>query len=366
MSSQIFMRGQLDLSQNIGYYLVGKSTDGTYYTYIDAPAASQITSGGPASAVFVSLKYTLSSNWSPKTIFINALTPVPPPGIYNFSTPPAGGTSPVNIIVVASSTTATSGGVLDVPTVVPPAGAPIKLVPDPSTNVGTLGLWSGVWYTPTDVNGLPYSWKTLAVPTLDPPVLNVTFRGVTQVIANTPPGFQIMLIPRDAGTNGSISVWTGGQCQIPSGNNVSLVLWSQWVDGDIGSPVNCDGPGWLAGSSTVIQGADGCVFASVQDCKAAYLYTLCPSTGTCGNCLGVCATGAPVGAVCVHDYTADLQSNNKSPLSCTPQTPTPQTVWDIYGPYLIIVIVIAFLLVGGLISLFFFTLSPPTSRSYGG
>lgn len=336
----IFQRGQLDLSQLIGYFLVGKSGSGTYYIYQDPPSTADAQTHG----VFGSTKYTFESTWSPKIMFVQPNGD----GTYQFSSSalPGGTSTPFY-----SGSYSTSSNVMEISD----AGqTPAKIKLLPTTNVGTQALWAGTWYQTLDTNNNPLNWKALAP-------LNSTgnFKGVTGTAdpaVVTDPTFRIMLIPRDAGTNGSIAVWNGSAgCQLPQGNGASLVLWGNWVDGDSNAPSGCDGPGWLIGGSATAAGAAGCVFTSTQTCTQGYLYTVCGQGQTCGTCLGPCpaASDGTVG-VCMHDYNPSLESAGTSPLSCNPRNPTPLTFWEQYKWALIILIIVGFLIVVFLVWLFWF------------
>jgi hypothetical protein len=318
MSTSIFMRGQLDLTQQISYFLVAKTADGGYYIYQDPPTQVGATDAA-THGVFASTKYTLDSTWSPKTVFINPLT-----SGYSLRSAfsPGGTVSPFYI-----STYNNAANVLEISDGSQP-GAVLQFQPDPTTNVGTQALWAGVWYTATDSTGNPLQWKILS-----PANTTGTFRNIA---GNANPAavslLQIMFVPRDAGSGQPVGVWNGA-CQMPADQNATLALFSAWVDGDPNAPQNCDGPGWLVGAPTNVV-ANGCIFTTLKGCQDGYLYTFCPPGVQCGTCLGPC-TG-----ICVHDYDPSLQKAGVSPLSCTPKNPTQLSIFQRYKLYIIIAIVI--------------------------
>ena len=329
------MRGALDLvNTGLSYYLVGRSK-GAYYVYQDTPPVPAPPAPDPNAdvhAVFASTKYVPgTTSFQPRLVAIRK--DAASAGVYTLRAPLSPGASPTNMIL---TTLDSRPNVLDLATT-PVEGVGIRFAP--SSNVGTQTLWSGVWYRAQAVDGAAYLWKQM--PTRD---ATGTFRGIGGVRAvPTDADFEVMFIPRDAGSDRPIGVWVDGRCRTPQGADAALRLFMGWVDNEDGNaPENCDGPAWLVDGQFT---SNRCAFTSVDTCQEKYLYTICPAGATCGECLGPCTpvTGPPPYVpLCQHDFSV---TSGKSPLSCNPVSPAEPTFWDRYKAWIIVAIVIGLIVI---------------------
>lgn len=329
MATGLFMRGQLDLSSSILYYLVARK-QGIYYIYQGAPPP---VPNPDANAVFASRAYLGGTGWVPRLVSI---------------VPNSNGTYVLRASLTdtgaLSNLTATPYKTVLTMDVSSAQSVATQLHLIPEANVGVQALWSGVWYTARTVDGQPVAWKTWGTLNTTGPFAGVSTANPAPIDATS--DLQLMFVPRDAGSStDKIAVWnpvgasTRNKCLFPNETDAVLRMWTDWVLGVTEQlPTNCDGPGWLTSAAT------GCIFTNAQTCQEGYLYTLCGPEATCGTCLGPCATVGTVTPLCQFDYNPDIKKAGTSPLSCTPEYSEPPTFWELYKTYIIIGIIVAVVL----------------------
>ena len=313
----IFMRGNaFDLSTN--FYIVGKH-NGIYY-YLTSPFN---TSNNSINICMTSIAYD-KIGLSPIKINLKKVTS---PNMYSLK----GGVSLYNILT-------NNYNVMDYDKTNSQKTENFEFFANNAFETNGDNLYPGVWYTlySSSTNSIPL-WNSQVCTTSNKPFCNYTNNPQIEFLP-----MDIMFVPENISSSPSqtLQSFKNGQCFHDSKSDIGLLYFTYYIAKYTDKVTeNCD-------IDMLTSKSQNCYFTSYDACSDGYLYQFCTTNQSCGNCLGVCEIVNNNMKSCGYNYYAQ---EGDLPMTCDPKSPNPEnTNYPFFIAFCIIIIMI-FLIVGGII-----------------